>query len=468
MINPLEPENGPIHNTEMEKIVLATLMSVSHAITECNDILTPDCFFDIGNREIFESILEVYNQGNFPDMMLVSSELGKRGSTITPLEVTELVLNTTKVIDINPHALILKDYSLRRKLWETAYNLMCQAANESLPLPSIHQEAKEKIDALYEVTDTKLPTLQTTYKELQERMLVNMNMPEGQIIGTPTSFPDIDKNGGLCGGDLIIVGAETSQGKTSFATALSISAIEHGDGVGFYSLEMTALQLTARIASMKSGISSTRIMNQRLTIEEIYKIDSCMEGFDTSKMHFDERSTSSLDSILMSIRSMKMKHGIKGVVLDYLQLVNSKDKGMNVEQMTAECARKLKNIAKELDIWVIAISQLSRNPQNPVPSMSRLRNSGQIEEAADLIALIYRPRDSKNNYPEPFTNVSTDGTAMVSIEKGRNVGTCKFICGFKPETTLFFPMNEYQIGLLNSPLHGQNEENHGNDLDLPF
>ncbi len=468
IINTVEPESGPIHNTEIERTVLATLMSVSQAITECNDILTPDCFFDTANREIFEAVIEVYNQGNFPDMMLVSSELGKRGSSITPLEVTELVINTAKVIDIHPHALILKDYSLRRKLWETAYNLMCQAANESYPLQTIHQEAKEKIDSLYEVADAQLPTLQTTYKELQERMLINMNMPEGQIIGTPTSFQDIDKNGGLCGGDLIIVGAETSQGKTSFATALSISAIENGDGVAFYSLEMTALQLTARIASMKSGISSSRIMNQRLTIEEIYRIDSCMDGFDTSKMYFDERSTSSLDSILMSIRSMKMKYGIKGAVVDYLQLVNSKEKGMNIEQMTAEGARKLKNIAKELDIWIIAISQLSRNPQNPVPSMSRLRNSGQIEEAADLIVLIYRPRDTKNNYPEPFANVSTDGTAMVMIEKNRNGATGKFVCGFNSENTLFFPMNEYQISQLNCQIITSQKDNSNNDLDMPF
>lgn len=468
MVNPLDPESGPIHNAEIERTVLSTLMTSSQALCETNDILTSECFYDSENREIFEAIHSLYNQGTFPDMMLVSNELSKRGSSITSFKVTEMCLTSTRVLDIHPHALILKDYSLRRKLWETGYNLMCQAANEFYPLPGIHKDAKEQIDALYESDSTELVTLQSSYKELQEHMLLNRSLPDGATFGTPTGFAEIDRNGGLCGSDLIVVGAETSQGKTAFSTALAVSAIEHGDGVAFYSLEMTAMQLAARIAAMKSGISSSRIMYQKLNIDEIYHIDHCMENFDASKMYFDERSTSSLDSILMSIRAMKMKYDIKGAVVDYLQLVNTKELGMNREQATAKCARDLKNIAKELGIWIIAISQLSRNAQSPVPSMARLRDSGQIEEAADNIFLIYRPRDSKN-YPEPFTDVPADGTAMVIIGKGRHVGTGQFICGFKPENTLFYPLDDNSlINIKNMAIPLQNESKSLYDEDLPF
>lgn len=447
MVNPLDPDKGPIKNTEMERVALASLMTFNNTLDETNDLLTPECFSDSTNREIFEAIVSVYKQGNFPDMMLVSDELAKRGSNISPLQVTELYLGTEKVMDLHPHSLILKDYAMRRKLWETGYKLLCNSADLSYPLPTVQQEAKANIESVFDNEQSKLKTLQTSYLDLQQRMLYLMNMPEGEIIGTPTGFTEIDRDGGLCGGDLLIIGAETSQGKTSFATALSLSAIEHGDGVAFYSLEMSALQLTARIASMKSGISAKKMMRQRMTIEEIYRIDHCMEKVDCSKMYFDERSTSSLDSILMSIRSMKMKHGIKGAVVDFLQLVKTKDKesSMNIEQQTAKCARDLKNLAKELDIWIIGISQLSRNPQNPVPSMARLRNSGQIEEAADEIILIYRPREGRHSYPEPFKDVSTEGTAMVMIAKGRNVGTGEFICGFKPENTLFYSLNEDEL-----------------------
>ena len=273
-------------------------------------------------------------------------------------------------------------------------------------------------------------------------MIFNHDQPDGFIYGTPTGFPELDRDGGLCGTDLIIVGAETSQGKTSFATALAMSAIEYGDGVAFYSMEMTSLQLAARIASMRSGISSKRILRQKMTEEEIFKIGKAMQGIDMDKLFFDEKSTSSLDSIVMSIRMMKSRNDIKGAVVDYMQLIQ-KMPGMSTEQATARCARDLKNLAKELDIWIIAISQLSRDRSNPLPSMSRLRDSGQIEEAADNIYLIYRARDNKQTYPEPFTGYPTDGTAMVIIGKGRNTGTGEFLCGFKGENTLFYPLTEY-------------------------
>lgn len=462
-------ETGPIHNCDIEESVLATLMTSPELLADALEILDPDCFYDLRNREIFISVQTLYSNGQCPDMMLVTSDLAKRETGIGATDVTKLCLESEKFYDLHPHCLLLKDYSLRRDLWETGYRLMMKASNETYPLSAVHQEAKEKIDGLYESAEVEFKTLEATYKEIQEQVLINMSRPEGTLRGTPTGFSQIDSKGGLCGGDLIVIGAETSQGKTSFATALSMSSVANGDGVAFYSMEMTANQLAARIASMRSGISSSRITNGRLSMEELHALDRSMEGIDLSKMYFDERATSSLDTILMSIRSMKMKFDIKGAVVDYLQLIDSSEKGASVEQMTATCARKLKNIAKELDIWVIAISQLSRNPQNPVPSMARLRNSGQIEEAADIIALIYRPRDNKTRYPEPFSDYTTRGTAMVMIDKGRNIGTDRFICGFKAENTLFYPLEKPDLADLDAP--GWVKE--GEDMmaehdDLPF
>lgn len=468
IINPLDPEKESLHNEQIERTVLATLMNSNQALVDTNDILTSECFYDRQNREIFEAIRSVYNNGQFPDMMLVSDELAKRGSSITAIQVTELCFSSTLAFDIQPHALILRDYSLRMRLWHTAYRILCQSTDKSIPLTAIHQYAKGDIDNLFNVVDSDMSTLETSYKRLQERMLINMNMQEGAIFGTRTGFEEIDNKGGLCGGDLIIIGAETSQGKTSFATALSVSAIENGDAVAFYSMEMTSTQLTARIASMRSGISSSRILSQRMTIEEILLIDRCMEGFNTCNMFFDEKSTSSLDSVVMSIRLMKMRHNINGAVVDYLQLVNTNEKGLNIEQATAKCARDLKNLAKELDIWIIAISQLSRNPQNPVPSMSRLRNSGQIEEAADIIALIYRPRELGAKYPEPFSDIPTENTALVMIEKGRNIGTGQFVCGFKPENTLFYPLSQLQIADLKRRQYLPGRSSASIDEEFPF
>lgn len=460
-------ESEPIHNYDLEKVVVATLIGSYREIVNTIEILDEDCFYNLVYREIYSAIMEIYNRGDSPDMILVTSELAQKGSSIGSLEITDLCLNTMQVLDLVPHANLLRDYSLRRKLWMVGYNLMQSSSNESELVVSVHSEAKSKIDSLFECRDSDVTTLSDSYVKLQEHMLLNRDLQEGQTFGTPTGFYDIDRNGGLCGTDLIVVGAETSKGKTSFATALSISAIEHGDPVAFYSMEMRPLQLTARIASMKTGISSKDILFSKLPIEDIYRIDEAMAAIDTTKMYFDERSTMTLDSILMSIRSLKYKYGIKGAVVDYLQLINTKQSGLNREQSTAECARSLKNLAKELDIWIIAISQLSRNPQSPIPTMARLRDSGQIEEAADNIYLIHR---TDKSYPDPFKDVPVEGTAMVTIGKGRHIGTSEFICGFKPDNTLFYPLSKYEIEKLTNhdALFNKPEESKSTPWTTPF
>src|SRR5690606_7369355 len=128
--------------------------------------------------------------------------------------------------------------------------------------------------------------------------------------------------------------------------------------------------------------------------------------------YFDENSTSNIDKIIASIRSMKNKHNITGAVIDYLQILTVNQKSANKEQAMGEAARRLKNLAKDLDIWIIALSQLNRDNFNPVPSLNRLRDSGQIGEAADVVMFIYRPEIYNKAYPQPFSNYATNGTAM--------------------------------------------------------
>ena len=150
---------------------------------------------------------------------------------------------------------------------------------------------------------------------------------------------------------------------------------------------------------------------------------------------------------------MVIKYGIKGVIVDYLQILNVNMKGANKEQQMGDVARRLKNIAKELDIWVIALSQLSRDNQNPIPSLTRLRDSGQIAEAADMVILIYRPEIYGKKYPVEFSEMSTEGTAMIDVAKGRNIGLMKFIVGFDARTTNFYELGEVKEVTVNDNPH---------------
>ena len=152
-----------------------------------------------------------------------------------------------------------------------------------------------------------------------------------------------------------------------------------------------------------------------------------------------------IETILSSIRSMVIKYHIEGVVIDYLQILTINKKSSNVEEAIAEAARRLKNIAKELNIWILALSQLSRDNSNPIPSVNRLRGSGQINEAADITILLYRPEVYNKRYSEPFQSTNPNGTALIDIAKGRNIGVFKFIAGFNAATTHFYELNERPI-----------------------
>lgn len=142
---------------------------------------------------------------------------------------------------------------------------------------------------------------------------------------------------------------------------------------------------------------------------------------------------------------MKRKYDIDGAAVDYLQILKVNMKGANKEQQMGDVARRLKNLAKELDIWIIALSQLNRDKDNPVPSIARLRDSGQIAEAADMVMLIYRPEVKGKSYPGEFSHVDTKSTAMIDVAKGRNIGIMKFICKFDAPTTHFYDLQDIPI-----------------------
>ena len=229
---------------------------------------------------------------------------------------------------------------------------------------------------------------------------------------------------------------------TSLAIKIAMTA---GCPIAFYSMEMKKEQIAARMMSIESGVPASEILYSRLASSQISALDKGVAKLSDKPIYFDDKSTSNIESILASIRMMKIKYGIKGAIIDYLQILNVNMKGTNKEQQMGDVARRLKNIAKDLDIFVIALSQLSRDRDNPVPSGDRLRDSGQIKEAADTVMLIYRPEVYGKNYPEPFQNTSTKDTAMIDIAKGRNIGLMKFIVGFDGRTTNFYELEQVPV-----------------------
>lgn len=421
---------------EAEKVVLGTIITESNILDEIRDILPADAFYITKNKEIYQCALDISDRGEHVDIITVVNECQKKKIDVTAFDVAQLQQNYSPII--NNHIGILVEKYRRRKLFEIGAILQSNSYSEVNGISEVLSDVKEKLDGLFTSSRESVYTIRDAVQSVYDN--IDKNLRGGSsLTGNPTGFALFDKrSGGLQTSDLIIIAADSSQGKTSFAIKLAMNC---GCPVAFYSMEMKKEQIAARMMSIESGVPANEILFSKLDSGRIQLIDKGVSRVIEKPVYFDDRSTSNIETILASIRMMKIKYGIKGAVVDYLQILNVNMKGSNKEQQMGDVARRLKNIAKELDIWVIALSQLSRDNQNPIPSLTRLRDSGQIAEAADMVILIYRPEVYGKKYPEEFSSKSTEGTAMIDVAKGRNVGLMKFLVGFDAKTTNFYELD---------------------------
>lgn len=439
-------QNQPLVNdTKAEQYVIGSLLVDPTAYTLVSQYLDEDCFYDPMCRDIWKAVDNMGKQGMPIDIISVSAELSKQKSNVTALDLMNISAQIASSAHVEYHAIRLQDLGRRRKLWVVGQQLSKVGLSEEILTADAHQEAIESIGGVFEKADGVF-TLDDAMNSLNEIMVKNATVG-GVTTGTKTGMERFDEKGGLQKSDLIIVAGETSQGKTSLALCMTRHAIENGAKVAFYSMEMTKEQLTARLLSAKTNIPANNILySGSLSPSEIRMIDDARGKLPGENLFFDDKSTSNIDSILLSIRMLKMQKDIDGAVVDYLQIlnVNSRSTSFSREQAMGDAARRFKNLAKELNIWIIALSQLSRDSNCPEPNLNRLRDSGQIGEAADVVILVYRAEYYNRAYPAPFDNKDdypTDGTAMIDVAKGRNIGTFKFFMGFNKNTTNFFKTN---------------------------
>lgn len=440
-------QNQPLVNDpKAEQYVIGSLLVDPTAYTLVSQYLDEDCFYDPMCRDIWKAVDNMGKQGMPIDVISVSAELSKQKSNVTALDLMNISAQIASSAHVEYHAIRLQDLGRRRKLWVVGQQLSKVGLSEEILTADAHQEAIESIGGVFEKADGVF-TLDDAMNSLNEIMVKNATVG-GVTTGTKTGMERFDEKGGLQKSDLIIVAGETSQGKTSLALCMTRHAIENGAKVAFYSMEMTKEQLTARLLSAKTNIPANNILySGSLAPSEMRMIDDARGKLPGENLFFDDKSTSNIDSILLSIRMLKMQKDIDGAVVDYLQIlnvINSRSTSFSREQAMGDAARRFKNLAKELNIWIIALSQLSRDSNCPEPNLNRLRDSGQIGEAADVVILVYRAEYYNRAYPAPFDNKDdypTDGTAMIDVAKGRNIGTFKFFMGFNKNTTNFFKTN---------------------------
>lgn len=391
----------PPSDLETEEVVLGALLIEPNALATVIDILQPEVFYKEAHQRIFAAILALYPIGEPIDVITVTNYLRKNGEIDFiggPAYIAQLTDRVISAANIEYHARILIEKYIQRKLIEISNNIITEAYDATSDAFDILNEAE---NALFQINEQNLrrsfrsmPSVLQVVREQIETAYKN----QGEYTGVVTGYYHLDQlTGGLQPSDLIIIAARPGMGKTAFALSMARNmAVEFGVPIAFFSLEMTAPQLVIRILSAQTQISSERIRKGELDDMEWMTLNEAMNKLSNVKLFLDDTPALSIFELRAKARRLKQAYDIQAVYIDYLQLMTAKiDRNSNREQEIASISRALKALAKELNIPVIALSQLSRDVEKRSgtkrPQLSDLRESGAIEQDADIVIGIYRP-----------------------------------------------------------------------------
>lgn len=439
-----------INDIDCEQLVIGCMIENSKYFYESQDIINDDCFYDHTNNKIYKSIKNIVDNGNIPDIIAIYADLSRdTDNTITPDIITDIYSKSCWPT-FRQSCIRLHDLFIRRQFWKISNQLMYAATNECETIEKAQSNAIDSLTNILSNNTSDIKSLSDISKEFGQ--IISDNASGNFRRGSFTGFSELDSKGGFMPTDLVVIAAESSQGKTALAINIAINQARQGEPIVFYSKEMLGIQIFSRILSSATKIPSNVLLNNKLNDIQYKQYDDNVGKIEHLPMYFDERSTSTPESVIASIRTMKIKYNIKGAYIDYIQLFNE-DGGRNRESYLGKIARAFKDLAKELNIFIVVLSQLNRNSDKPEPTLARIRDSGQIVEAADDVILIYRPEYSNQQfgthyeYYGKYSNISVNGTALINLAKGRNKGPCSFIAGFDPSTTTFYEMpNPPKIG----------------------
>jgi replicative DNA helicase len=414
----------PPHSIEGEQAVLGGLLLSPRAFDQVADVITETDFYREDHRLIFRAVHELSNKGKPCDAVTVTEWFESYG-LVDQVDgggyVSQLASNTPSAANVKAYADIVREKSILRQLIDVGAEITSGAfSSDGRDSRELLEEAERKVFAIADQgmrTGSGFVTVQDTIKEAIDK-IQELHEFEGEITGTPTGFKDFDKlTAGLQDSDLIIVAGRPAMGKTTLAMNIAENAaIKHNVPVAIFSMEMSALQLVMRLFSSLGQIDQTRLRTGNLDELDWPKLTSGMNLLHKSHIYIDETPSLSPAELRARARRLKREHDIGMIVVDYLQLMAVPGSKENRATEIAEISRSLKAIAKELHLPVIALSQLNRQLEqrpNKRPVMADLRESGSIEQDADLIVFIYRDEVYNEDTPEK-------GKAEIIIGKHRN------------------------------------------------
>ena len=435
------------HSNEAEQAILGGMMvypSVSGVVYD-QGLEPSDFYLDIHQR-IFSAMMDITNSGKPVDVTTLIARL-------QDIEQLHLVGGADYIIKLSDTAIsaansmyyieIIKSRAHLRRSIETAQEIAEEGFDTASSLDDIMDKAER--DILNVTRDRKATDFKSSRVVISDVMqeLIKLRNSDSHITGIKTGYTDLDRiTNGFQRGDLIILAARPAMGKTAFALNLALNASFYNTGaIAIFSLEMPAEQLMKRILSAKSAVESSKLRSGNLMDEEFNKLNEAANELMASKLFVDDSSNIKVGEIFSKCRKLKSEHGLDLVVIDYLQLISGSGRsgGDNRQQEISEISRSLKQLAREMQCPVIALSQLSRSVEtrpDKHPMLSDLRESGAIEQDADIVIFLYRDEYYNKDKEEENTN-ATDKTD-VDISKHRNGATGRVELAFQKSISAFF------------------------------
>jgi replicative DNA helicase len=413
----------PPQNLEAEQTVLGAVLIDKNAIFRVADLLVPNDFYLPQHERIYEAILSLYEKHQPIDVLSLTTYLKEKellkeigGSTY----LAELTNQVSSASHVQHYATIVKEKKIMRDLVKASAEIAENVFNSSGEVEDLLDDVEQKI---LSISQKSLPqnfiALKDDLTSAYER-IANLHAGGGKLRGVPTGFPALDETlSGLQKSELIILGARPSVGKTSLALDIARNASKAGFTVGVFSLEMSREQLQDRIISSESQVPLWNILTGRISNDnEFAMIQGALDRLSSTKLFIDDSPSLNVLQMRSMARRLQVEHGLDLLVVDYLQLIRPRISSDNMVNMITEISRGLKALARELRVPVLALSQLSRGLEqrdHKIPRLSDLRDSGSIEQDADIVMFIYRDERNPNDAAS-----AADSTVHLRIAKHRN------------------------------------------------
>jgi replicative DNA helicase len=429
----------PPQAVDLEEAVLGALMLEKDALTNVIDILKPDTFYKDSHKDIYTTIVDLFNNSEPVDILTVTNHLrnsGKLDSVGGAYYITELTSKVNSAAHIEYHARIIIEKAIKRELIRIASQVHHEAYEDTVDVFQLLDKTEQ---SLFEVSEINIRKNYADMKSIMHEAIVDLEKKKNQsdgLTGIPTGFTALDRvTSGWQKSDLVIFAARPGMGKTAFVvSAMRNAAVDFGKSVAIFSLEMSSIQLVNRLISAEAELESDKIKKGNLEDYEWEQLIHKTAKLSEAPIYIDDTAALSILELRAKARKLVAQHNVGLIIVDYLQLMTgdtSKSGGGagNREQEIASISRSLKNIAKELNIPIIALSQLSRAVEvrggDKRPQLSDLRESGSIEQDADMVMFLYRPEYYGINADEEGNSMQGVGEVIIAKHRNGSLDTVK-------------------------------------------